>query len=406
MRIAVWLFKAPETVGGGFSQQQQFAHIIDDHVFPKSQDVVFVTDKPVKTYSFKRRLLIIKYPVTNYLEKLFRLCANFLPKKPINIACVFQVAARLLKVYHDHIAENFLKKNKIDVVYYTFQCFCALPEFPFIATSWDIGHRSAHAFPEFHEKDNLIMRDQWFSDILPKALCVVTESQAGKSEILEYTNLGSHKLKVVPLVPGGCIKVNPEPSVLALYGLVSGKFFFYPAQFWAHKNHVGLVDAFAVFVERHPDVKLIMPGSDQGVFEHVKQRVKDFGLTDNVLFPGFVEVQVVATLYAHAIALIMPTYLGPTNMPLLEAREFGCPVLCSDFPGHRELLGEGAIYFNPMDTDQILEAMHAILHADVAAALLEKAAIERNNSCFTAKKAMSALERVFDEAVAIKKCWS
>ena len=33
----------------------------------------------------------------------------------------------------------------------------------------------------------------------------------------------------------------------------------------------------------------------------------------------------VAPLYAGAVALVMPTFFGPTNIPVLEAWAVGCP---------------------------------------------------------------------------------
>ena len=49
----------------------------------------------------------------------------------------------------------------------------------------------------------------------------------------------------------------------------------------------------------------------------------------------------------------MPTLLGPTNMPLLEAACLDCPVICSDLEGHREMLGDYALYFNPYSPEDI-----------------------------------------------------
>ena len=48
-------------------------------------------------------------------------------------------------------------------------------------------------------------------------------------------------------------------------------------------------------------------------------------------------------LYTEALALVMPTYFGPTNLPPLEAFQTGTPVLYSDLPGMREQVGDAAI---------------------------------------------------------------
>ena len=48
-------------------------------------------------------------------------------------------------------------------------------------------------------------------------------------------------------------------------------------------------------------------------------------------------------LYKNSLALVMPTYFGPTNIPPLEAFALGVPVLYSDLPGLREQVGECSI---------------------------------------------------------------
>jgi glycosyltransferase involved in cell wall biosynthesis len=40
-------------------------------------------------------------------------------------------------------------------------------------------------------------------------------------------------------------------------------------------------------------------------------------------------------------------------MPLLEALDFNCPVLCSDIETHREILEDAALYFYPLVPEEI-----------------------------------------------------
>ena len=88
----------------------------------------------------------------------------------------------------------------------------------------------------------------------------------------------------------------------------------------------------------------------------------------------------------------MPSFLGPTNMPPMEARALNCPVLCSDHLGHKEQLGDGAIYFNPNSSDEIYDAMKRILDPEFRSSLLEKAENELEVTRFRSDKVMSILE--------------
>ena len=56
----------------------------------------------------------------------------------------------------------------------------------------------------------------------------------------------------------------------------------------------------------------------------------------------------------------MPTFFGPTNIPPIEAFNYGCPVLISDIFASREQCGNSALYFNPNEINQIADKIKDI----------------------------------------------
>ncbi|PYS54816.1 MAG: glycosyltransferase family 1 protein, partial [Acidobacteria bacterium] len=58
--------------------------------------------------------------------------------------------------------------------------------------------------------------------------------------------------------------------------------------------------------------------------------------------------------------LVMPTFFGPTNIPILEAWAFGCPVITSDIRGVREQAGDAALLADPRSPEMIAEAIREI----------------------------------------------
>jgi glycosyltransferase involved in cell wall biosynthesis len=64
---------------------------------------------------------------------------------------------------------------------------------------------------------------------------------------------------------------------------------------------------------------------------------------------GYVPDEDMAALYQSAIALVMPTLFGPTNIPVLEAWKLNCLVVTSDLRGIREQVGDAGILVNPYD---------------------------------------------------------
>lgn len=62
-----------------------------------------------------------------------------------------------------------------------------------------------------------------------------------------------------------------------------------------------------------------------------------------------------ATLYAHAAALAVPSRIEGFGIPILEAMSLGCPVACMDAPGCAEVAGEAAL-LAPVGDDEALAA--------------------------------------------------
>jgi glycosyltransferase involved in cell wall biosynthesis len=56
----------------------------------------------------------------------------------------------------------------------------------------------------------------------------------------------------------------------------------------------------------------------------------------------------------------MPTFFGPTNIPVLEAWASDCPVITSDIRGIREQVGDAGLLVNPESPEQVAEAMHRV----------------------------------------------
>ena len=57
----------------------------------------------------------------------------------------------------------------------------------------------------------------------------------------------------------------------------------------------------------------------------------------------------------------MTSLIGPTNIPPWEAFKMKKPVIYSDLPGIREVLGDAVHYVNPMNSVDVAKAIKKIL---------------------------------------------
>lgn len=395
MRIGIWLGnEILPTLGGGGAYVQRIINLIDNYNFDKDIDICYLTLSPQKNLQRKvinvsqlPRALFRIFHFSKFLFSFIERIDNYIIRK-----------RGLAKI---------LKGENIKIVCYIRQGDCIDSEFPFIFNNWDIGHRSTHSFPELTIKGIFEQRDEFYQKILPKSLLTICESESGKKELMYYTRMGSHKIRVMPLFAGGVSTLEYQEEeinkTLIDVGVKSNMFFYYPAQFWAHKNHVGLIKAFKEFGEKYRDYKLVLSGSDKGNKEYVKSVVAKLGIEDKVIILGFVSNETVYSLYKKATALVMASHFGPTNMPPIEAMELGCPVICSDLSGHREILGDNAVYFNSYNSDSILKALTELTeNRDEWKKRIKK---QKDITVFNEKNALRSFNNILLDAINIRENW-
>jgi len=79
-----------------------------------------------------------------------------------------------------------------------------------------------------------------------------------------------------------------------------------------------------------------------------------------VQITGWVPREELYSLYERARAFVYPSTFEGFGMPVLEAMAAGIPVACADIPPLREVAGDAALFFDPLDEDAIASAIERI----------------------------------------------
>jgi len=282
-------------------------------------------------------------------------------------------------------------------------------EMPYIATMWDIQHRLQPWFPEVSHNGigGWDYRETYYANFLRRATKIIVPSQAGQNELELFYQIPPDRFCRLPH-PTPRIKPTPSEDDITLvrkkYGL-SKRYLFYPAQFWAHKNHVNLLKALNILHEKYKiDLDLVLTGSDQGNLEYVRSVIEELHLKESVHILGFIPREDLIALYAGAFALAYVSYFGPENLPPLEAFAYGCPVIASNVHGSEEQLGDAVLRVNPSSPDEIASAVKRI-HDDPAlrSGLIAKG-LERAGK-FTSRDYIRAVFTMLDDFEAIRGNW-
>lgn len=247
--------------------------------------------------------------------------------------------------------DSLLEAHNIDIAVFSDQSLAnCLSDHPYISTVWDVCHRDFPEFPEVSRDRQFEQRERLFHTTLPRAVAVIVELPSGARRIAQLYGVDPARIVELPLLPSVSVRQyldegRREPQDMRTKYRLPERFVFYPAQFWSHKNHVYLLEGLAELERRHGIVlDAVFCGTDKGNYEIVAAHARALGLSQRLHYLGFVPDEDIPPLYALAVALVMPTYFGPTNLPPLEAAAVGCVVVYSDFPEFREQMRDAALY--------------------------------------------------------------
>jgi glycosyltransferase involved in cell wall biosynthesis len=237
-----------------------------------------------------------------------------------------------------------------------------------------------HDLQEYHYPENFswwqrAARYQIHARLLRRARRVICESSYVKADIIRYFDVPEERIAVIvapPLLQFTAVETDDQLQATRVRLRLPEKFLFYPAQFWTHKNHLRLLEAFREVATEVPDLKLVLTGKKRDEYETVMSAINSFGLSERVCHLGYVQQDDLQAIYRLATALVMPSLFESVSIPIYEAFQVGTPVAASGILAIPEQVGDAGLLFDPGSTVSIRDAMLAILKDPEAARRLGK----------------------------------
>ncbi len=259
--------------------------------------------------------------------------------------------------------EKLLLKNRVELVVFLSPNPLALliGRIPIITTVWDVGHLDMPDLPEFCENRSFEKREFYFNKVLPRSILTIVDSGVTAKNLKEYYKIKDNRIFVFGLLPNLEPSCDNSSKAIGRFN-IEKEFIFYPAQFWSHKNHIRLIDAFAQILKSQHNLELVLTGSDKGSLHKVLSHARSVGVADSIRYLGFVTPEEYSELLRNCIGLVFPSLIGPTNLPPLEAQIFGKPMAISDFhEGTFLTKPQNCVFFDPTDTNSIKEKILEML---------------------------------------------
>ena len=221
---------------------------------------------------------------------------------------------------------------------------------PAVVTVHDLTHLR---FPRFFPPGASIYARAMAGSATHRARVVITDSEAGRRDVIELLGVSADKVRVIPLgVSPAFAPVAPQ----ALAGFrtrhqLPRDYVLYVGARKRHKNLELLIDAFGAIPERERP-PLVLSGAPWEYDHPLARRARERRVERAIGFaPGITDDRELAMLYAAATLYVQPSLAEGFGLPPLEALACGTPVLSSDADSLPEVLGDAARLLPPRDPE-------------------------------------------------------
>jgi glycosyltransferase involved in cell wall biosynthesis len=217
---------------------------------------------------------------------------------------------------------------------------------------------------------------------------IVTVSEFSRREIIKFFGItedrvtNTYQAANLPVAARLWTEDQVARLLENMFGLLPGEYFLFVGAIEPKKNLSRLIDAYAASGSQHP---LIIVGGLGWQYEQEMEKIADerflhYDITGHVMTPrrrvrrlSYVSSEHLVALMRGARALLAPSLYEGFGLPLLEAMSLGTPVMTSKVASLPEVAGDAAILVDPLDIDDIAQAIRSLDHdADLRGELRQR----------------------------------
>ena len=246
-------------------------------------------------------------------------------------------------------------------------------------------------YPEFFQKEDLLVRKSKAINILNSENTLVVSSKSAKRDYETFYGI-KKELFVIPFI--SCIEndirkidQNFEKSIIEKYGLQSRNYAIVCNQFWQHKNHIVVLKAIKNLAGKLSDFKIVFTGElkdsrDVEYSKMVKDLLESPEIKEKIIVTGFIKREEQLVLMKNSDFIIQPSLFEGWGTVLEDAKVLDQRVILSDIPVHREQQYEKCELFDPYSdtelSEKIVKFMSCSAECDIESGIqrMKKSALE------------------------------
>lgn len=205
----------------------------------------------------------------------------------------------------------------------------------------------------------------------------------------------NHYNREVLYIPTGITQpLKRKPNKIKSLGLKGDDYIFFAARHVEEKGAHYLIDAYQKI---DTNMKLIVAGDAHHEDEYKALLQTKAAGNKNILFPGFVQGQLLEELFSNAKLYILPSEIEGLPISLLEAMSYGNCCVVSDIPENREALGECGFTFKNKDSIDLKRCIEELLENEQLLESKKDAARQRVLDYYTWDSITTDFEKLYSK---------
>lgn len=198
-----------------------------------------------------------------------------------------------------------------------------------------------------------------------------------------------------------CRDQSVHQRVRSKYSIPSEPYLLTVGTLAPHKNFARLIESFGALLhdQRIENLNLVITGNAGWKTEQLRESLARWQhLARRIIFTGFAAEDDLPGLYGGALAFVFPSIYEGFGLPVLEAMQCGTPVVCSNSSSIPEVAGDAALYFDPLEKDEISAALLTIYQDERLRRSLAEKALHRA-TMFTWRRCAEQTIQAYQRAI-------
>lgn len=224
----------------------------------------------------------------------------------------------------------------------------SLRRVPKVVTCHDVFFIASCLAPDSHTTRGERWWQRRILDGVANADRIACISPSTETDLASLLRNAGHTSTRTQLVANGLYQIFPVGTEAGLGARLAqidehlrpGRYVLHVGGNFARKNRIGVVQAFARFGPAR-GFRLVLAGEPPDAA--LRHAITQAGLEAFTTIASHTTRTDLGALYQGAFALLFPSKAEGFGLPPIEAQSLGCPVVCSDIPSHRWILGDSAM---------------------------------------------------------------